>query len=188
MIPLSKHLDVAFFAVSKTYFPRQRISEVSVPIFPSNPSFGTKYQAKWKIGFLLKSRIWLGFYQSKCRFQEKPHKKILLIALDSTSGCPKRTPMVPETHRYSSQKILKNQKKKNKNPIKIPKIGPIGAPMGPHGGPWGPMGAPMGPILGVFMGFWCFFVVFIGFFPRVSGSFGQHMPPFGASTSGIKRY
>ena len=120
------------------------LSEVLSTIFPSNPPFRTKYPAKWKIGFLLKSRIRLGFYQSKCRFQEKHHKKILLIALDSTSQWPKRTPMVPETHRYSSQKIPKF----SKNHIKIPKIGPIGAPMGP---PWGPMGAhgppwaPMGP-------------------------------------------
>ena len=85
-----------------------------IPIWIPNPPFGTKYPAKWKIGFLLKTWKRLGFYLSKCRFQEKPHKKIILIALDSTSQCPKRTPMVPETHRYSWEKI----QKKSKNPIK----------------------------------------------------------------------
>ena len=104
-------------------------------IFPSNPPFRTKYPAKWKIGFLLKTRFRLGFYLSKSRFQEKHHKKILLIPLDSTGRCPKRTPMIPDTHRYSSQKIPKF----SKNPIKIHKIGPHGPPMGPHGVPWGPL-------------------------------------------------
>ena len=76
-----------------------------IPIWIPNPPFRIKYPAKWKIGFLLKTRFRLGFYLSKPTFQEKPHKKILLIALDSTSQCPKRSPMVPETHRYSWEKI-----------------------------------------------------------------------------------
>ena len=46
------------------------LSEVLSTISPPNPPFRTKYGSKWKIGFLLKSRKWLGFYLSKCRFQE----------------------------------------------------------------------------------------------------------------------
>ena len=83
---------------------------------PPNPPFWIKYGSKWKIGFLLKTRIRLGFYISNPTFRPKPHKKIILIPLDSTGPCPKRTPMVPETHRYSSQKFLRKSRKNLKIP------------------------------------------------------------------------